>query len=56
MNKCDHLIAFVDGGLPPDQADSFRNHLATCQTCQADLVEALMAEERLSALKPADRR
>lgn len=32
--RCADLDEFFDGELPADQADRFRDHLATCERCQ----------------------
>jgi tetratricopeptide (TPR) repeat protein len=38
---CDNVEAFVDGELPPSQAQDFRLHLADCLRCQTE-VETLL--------------
>lgn len=38
---CDNVEAFVDGELPPSQAQAFRLHLADCVRCQTE-VETLL--------------
>lgn len=38
---CERLGAFADGELPLDQAEAMREHLATCQACQANLEDIL---------------
>src|SRR5438270_117000 len=34
--------AFADGELPPDEAQKFREHLAGCAQCQAELRDIMM--------------
>jgi anti-sigma factor RsiW len=51
MSLCADLICFADGELEADRAASFRDHLATCEACQAGLVEALQLNAQLSALR-----
>ncbi len=38
---CDELEPFIDGDLPPDAAQSFRDHLPECARCQRELTELL---------------
>jgi putative zinc finger protein len=52
---CQNLIAFADGELDDEGAAVFRMHLATCETCQTGLVEAMQLSARLSELKPRTR-
>jgi len=47
---CADLVDFVDGELAPDRADAFREHLRTCATCPAALLEAMQLNARLSTL------
>lgn len=42
--SCEQLSAFVDGELPPAEADAFRAHLGTCSECARDLHGAMMLE------------
>jgi len=42
--SCENLGAFADGELPPDQAEAMREHLATCQACQANLEDILQLQ------------
>jgi anti-sigma factor RsiW len=51
MSLCADLIYFADGELEADRAAVFRDHLATCEPCQAGLVEALQLSAQLSALR-----
>ncbi|QSQ20661.1 CHAT domain-containing protein [Pyxidicoccus parkwayensis] len=58
MDIHDQVHAFADGELSPEEADTFRVHLATCEQCQADLDDILQLQAlggRLSELesKPA---
>ena len=52
---CQNLVAFADGELDDEGAAVFRIHLATCETCQTGLVEAMQLSARLSELKPRTR-
>lgn len=52
--SCNDLPAYVDGELPPDRANKFREHLETCGTCPALIVEAEQMEARLSTLPPKE--
>ncbi|MFP2930414.1 anti-sigma factor family protein, partial [Pyxidicoccus sp. 3LG] len=50
----DQVQAFADGELSPEEADTFRMHLGTCEQCQADLDDILQLQalgDRLSALE-----
>ncbi|NOJ92582.1 CHAT domain-containing protein [Corallococcus coralloides] len=40
---CEQLAAFVDGELPPEEAEAFQAHLATCAECQAGLEDQVQA-------------
>jgi hypothetical protein len=46
---CEQVGAFADGELSPAEADAFREHLAGCASCQADLRDLMM----LKAVEPA---
>jgi hypothetical protein len=46
---CDQVGAFADGELSPAEAEAFREHLAGCASCQADLRDLMM----LKAVEPA---
>jgi hypothetical protein len=52
MSLCSDLTSFADGELEPARADAFRDHLRTCDACQAGLVEALQLSAQLSTLRP----
>src|SRR5262249_31087464 len=52
---CNDLVAFADGELDAERAAAFRAHLASCEACQAGLVEAMQLSARLSELKPRTR-
>jgi hypothetical protein len=52
MSPCDNLISFVDGQLDADDAEAFREHLRTCETCQDNLIEAVQLSAHLSTLPP----
>ena len=39
---CDRVHEFVDGELSEADADAFRDHLATCSACEAELTDALV--------------
>ncbi|RKH44789.1 anti-sigma factor family protein, partial [Corallococcus sicarius] len=41
---CPNLSAFVDGGLPPEDQDGFRAHLASCEVCWVRLHELLQVD------------
>jgi hypothetical protein len=41
MSLHDQLQAFVDGELAPADADAFRAHLAGCERCERDLLQAM---------------
>ncbi|MBU8898117.1 CHAT domain-containing protein [Corallococcus sp. M34] len=41
---CDKLESFVDGELPPVDAENFRHHLAQCGTCPPRMQELLALE------------
>ena len=45
---CSLLVAFVDGECQPAEADAFRIHLATCDTCQEGLLPAMLVRAGLS--------
>lgn len=47
---CADLVPFVDGEIAPWRADSFREHLASCEYCEHDLVEIEQLTARLSML------
>jgi Putative zinc-finger len=49
---CDDLISLADGELDGERAAVFRVHLATCEPCQNDLLEAMQLSARLSDLAP----
>jgi len=48
--RCGDLVPFQDDDLPPERADAFRAHLATCTTCQAGLQDLVQLDARLSTL------
>lgn len=52
---CNDLVAFTDGELDAERAAAFRVHLASCEACQAGLVEAMQLSARLSELTPRTR-
>ena len=45
---CSLLVPFVDGECQPAEAEAFRIHLATCNSCQVGLLQAMLLRERLS--------
>lgn len=51
---CDNVELFVDGELPPDAAESFRQHLPDCEQCQHELSTLMelkyLGNEALNAL------
>jgi hypothetical protein len=53
MERCADLDEFFDGELAADQADRFRDHLATCERCQEVLGGRM--QECVAALVPATR-
>jgi hypothetical protein len=53
MERCADLDEFFDGELATDQADRFRDHLATCERCQ-DVLHGRM-QESVAAQVPAAR-
>ncbi|NTX58165.1 CHAT domain-containing protein [Myxococcus sp. CA039A] len=44
MDIHDQVHAFADGELSVEEADAFREHLGTCETCQADLDDILQLQ------------
>lgn len=54
MTPCDQIDLFVDGELSAEEAKAFREHLATCETCPAQLHD-LMQLERLAKKAVAGR-
>ncbi|NMO16512.1 CHAT domain-containing protein [Pyxidicoccus fallax] len=44
MDLHDQVQAFADGELSQEEADTFREHLATCAQCQADLDDILQLQ------------
>jgi len=52
MSPCHDLVSFADGELEPERAAAFREHLRTCESCQAGLVEAMQLSAQLSTLPP----
>src|SRR5512141_2356795 len=40
----DLVHAFADGELEPAEADAFREHLGTCERCQAELDDILQLQ------------
>ena len=52
---CSDLIGFVDGELATDKAETFRNHLRTCEDCQHKLEEAVELSARISSLDSSER-
>src|SRR5262245_33999824 len=55
---CDDLHAFHDGELAPDAAEAFREHLADCGACQAELRDVMLLDEAVAraARRPRSRR
>lgn len=47
---CERLERFVDGELEPAEAEGFREHLLTCESCQAALSQAVQLELRAERL------
>jgi uncharacterized protein YjiS (DUF1127 family) len=41
---CDNVELFVDGELPPEEAEVFRQHLPDCTRCQKQVAELLQLE------------
>jgi tetratricopeptide (TPR) repeat protein len=53
----DQVHAFADGELSPEEAATFREHLATCQQCQEDLDDILQLQSlggRLAEVEAKD--
>ncbi|AFE05970.1 hypothetical protein COCOR_04698 [Corallococcus coralloides DSM 2259] len=50
---CEQLAAFVDGELPPEEAEAFQAHLATCAECQAGLEDQVQASLLVQAAADA---
>ncbi|RKG69930.1 CHAT domain-containing protein [Corallococcus sp. CA054B] len=50
---CEQLAAFVDGELPPEEAEAFQAHLATCAGCQAGLEDQVQASLLVQAAADA---
>jgi tetratricopeptide (TPR) repeat protein len=40
-SHCDKVQLFVDGELPPDQAEAFRLHLPDCAKCEQEVAELM---------------
>jgi tetratricopeptide (TPR) repeat protein len=40
-SPCDKVQPFVDGELPPDEAEAFRLHLADCEKCQREVTSLM---------------
>jgi anti-sigma factor RsiW len=51
-NTCDNLTAFSDGELSAREAAEFRAHLATCDACEAGLLEQVTLVAQISTLVP----
>jgi cellulose synthase operon protein C len=56
MSLCSDLTSFADGELDSARAAAFRDHLRTCDACQAGLLEALQLSARLSTIEPESTR
>ncbi len=52
-SPCDKIEVFVDGELPPDEAEAFRHHLVDCARCQREL--ASLMQLRLLGQRYADK-
>ncbi len=52
MTICASLSDFCDGELDTPEVYEFRAHLATCNACQAGVVEHIRLCARLSKLRP----
>jgi len=50
-SRCADLCLFVDGELEADRATAFREHLAGCEACRAELPRAQQLASRLSERK-----
>jgi anti-sigma factor RsiW len=50
---CAKVDPFADGELSPEEAEAFRDHLAECATCQAELLEILQLQALGQAARPA---
>ena len=50
---CNQLSPFVDGELSARDADTFRDHLATCEQCAQELHSVMMLEALEGGLGPA---
>lgn len=48
--RCENLAPFLDGELPPEQAEAMELHLAECPRCQHDLHELMQLEAMSLAL------
>lgn len=51
MSLCSDLTSFADGELDSARAAAFRDHLRTCDACQAGLLEALQLSAQLSTIE-----
>ncbi|GMU10343.1 CHAT domain-containing protein [Corallococcus caeni] len=51
--SCEQLAAFVDGELPPEEAEAFQLHLADCAECQAGLEDQVQASLLVQAAADA---
>jgi len=40
--RCDDLQPFVDGELRAEEAETFRDHLASCEACARALFDEMM--------------
>ncbi|MFP2895525.1 anti-sigma factor family protein, partial [Corallococcus sp. 4LFB] len=49
--SCEQLAAFVDGELPPEDAEAFQRHLAGCAECQAGLEDQVQASLLVEAAR-----
>jgi tetratricopeptide (TPR) repeat protein len=59
---CDKVEVFVDGELPPDEAEAFRFHLPDCAKCQREMADLMQLKllgqrhvERAAASPPLPR-
>ncbi len=43
-SPCDNVAQFVDGELPPESAEAFRQHLPDCAKCQQEIHQLLQVD------------
>lgn len=50
--RCGELSAFMDGELPPDREQAYREHLTRCRNCHRELHDQMRAEKRMREAAP----